>query len=245
VAKSTGSRTPRVRRREVEFARTREDILLAAARALGRRGFGSVSMQEIAAEVGFTAPALYAYFPGKEEIFSALRVMLLRELSDTFQPLPPAGLSFRRRLSILLGRQLEWADRRRDVFLAFLAMRERGEAMPVRAQGGPAHEGPAAHILAMARWMRQAAEDPGEVGNPDDAACVLYGICHGFLLRWLFSGSTTRLADETERILDFFFHGVSGASRPPQRRPPARRAPVRRSPVKRPRPGGASQSRSS
>src|SRR6266540_1991452 len=46
------------RRREVEIARTREDILVAAARALGRSGFGSVSMQDIAAEVGFTAPAL-------------------------------------------------------------------------------------------------------------------------------------------------------------------------------------------
>ena len=63
-------RRPRpARHRDVEVARTREDILLAAARALGRRGFGSVSMQDIAAEVGFTAPALYAYFPGKEEIF--------------------------------------------------------------------------------------------------------------------------------------------------------------------------------
>lgn len=227
-----------VRRRDVEFARTREDILLAAARALGRRGFGSVSMQEIAAEVGFTAPALYAYFPSKEEIFSELRAMLHRELTDTFQPPPPAGLSFRRRLSILLGRQLAWADRRRDVFLAFSALRARGEAMPFRTQGAATAEaGPRAYLVAMARWMRQAADRPGDLGgcDPDDAACLLFGICHGFLLRWLFSGSEHRLADETDRILDFFFHGVCASSE--VRPSPSPRAAARRS---RPRTSGAS-----
>lgn len=235
VAKAPRTRSKAVSRREVEIARTREDILVAAARALGRRGFGSVSMQEIAAEVGFTAPALYAYFPGKEEIFSELKAMLQREIADTFRPPPPAGQSFRRQLSILLGRQLEWADRRRDVLLAFTAMRARGEAMAFRAQGGQAQldPGPRAHLVAMARWLRQAAEHADDLGgcDPDDAAHLLFGICHGFLLRWLFSGSQSRLADDTERILDFFFHGVCGATagQPSE----SRRAAVRRA---RPRP---------
>lgn len=214
----------------MEFARTREDILMAAARALGRRGFGSVSMQAIAADVGFTAPALYAYFPSKEHIFSELRAMVLRELSETFQPPPAAGQSFRRRLSILIGRQLEWADRRRDVLLALTAMRRRGEAMPMGAQGvqAAAAQGPGAYFAAMAGWLGQAAERPEDLGgcDPDEATCVLVGICHGFLLRWLFQGSETRLADETERILDLFFFGVRGAA---DDRPVPRRRPVRRS----------------
>ncbi|HWM84342.1 MAG TPA: helix-turn-helix domain-containing protein, partial [Kofleriaceae bacterium] len=199
------------RRRAVEIARTREDILVAAARALGRRGFGSVSMQDIAAEVGFTAPALYAYFDSKEEIFSELKLMLHSELWATFRPPPPAGQSFRRRLSILLGRQLEWADHRRDVFLAFVAMRARGEAVPFGARAESADdEGPRGYLRAMAGWLRQAAERPDDLGScdPDEAASVLLGMCHGFLLRWVLSGSQTRLADDTERILDLFFHGV-------------------------------------
>jgi AcrR family transcriptional regulator len=226
-----------VSRRELEIARTREDILIAAARALGRRGFGSVSMQEIAAEVGFTAPALYAYFSSKEEIFSELRAMLLRELAETFQPPPAPGQSFRRRLSILVGRQLEWADRRRDVFLAFLAVRARGEAMPFRAQGTVAAPGPPGHILAMARWMAQAAEHPDDLGgcDPEEAACILFGICHGFLLRWVLRGSQARLADEAGRIIDFFFHGVRGAAAAPAEPRRSVRAGRRRA-----RSGGAS-----
>jgi AcrR family transcriptional regulator len=214
------------RRRELEIARTREDILLAAARALGRRGFGSVSMQEIAADVGFTAPALYAYFSSKEEIFSALKTMLHEELTATFEPPPPAGQSLRRRLSILLGRQLEWADRRRDVFLAFGAMRARGEAVAFRARSAsPPDLGPRAFVDAMAAWLRQAAERPADLGgcDPEEAASVLLGLCHGFLFRWVVNGSKTRLADDTERILDLFFHGVLGA--PAASRRNHRRAP--------------------
>ena len=228
MAKISRLRSRAPRRRELEFARTREDILLAAARALGRRGFGSVSMQEIAAEVGFTAPALYAYFPSKEDIFSELKAMVQREIAGTFQPPPPAGQSFRRRLSILLRRQLEWADRRRDVLLAFIAMRARGESMAFRAQAAEQDQGPWTHLRAMSRWIRQAAERSEDLRgcDPDEAAAFLFGVCHGFLLRWLFAGSRSQLADDTERILDLFFHGVLGA--PVGRPRPARRAPARR-----------------
>jgi AcrR family transcriptional regulator len=226
VAKGSDMRGKLVRRRrELEIARTREDILLAAARALGRRGFGSVSMQEIAADVGFTAPALYAYFSSKEEIFSALKTMLHEELTATFEPPPPAGQSLRRRLSILLGRQLEWADRRRDVFVVFCAMRARGEAVAFRPRSAPPDLGPRAFLDAMAAWLRQAAADrPTELGacDPEEAASVLLGLCHGFLLRWVVNGSKTRLADDTERILELFFHGVLGAPAAPRSN---RRAP--------------------
>jgi AcrR family transcriptional regulator len=205
------------RRRELEIARTREDILLAAARALGRSGFGPVSMQDIAAEVGFTAPALYAYFASKEEIFSELGALLHRELSETFQPPPAAGQPLRRRLAILIGRQLAWADRRRDVFLAFIAMRARGASTPVRTQ---ADLGPAVYLRALGRWLSQAAERADDLGgrDPDQAAALLFGICHAFFLRWILSGPQTRMAEETELILDLFFHGVLGAPADPRRR---------------------------
>ena len=45
---------------------------MAAARALARSGFNAVSMSDIAEEVGFTAPAIYAYFDSKEAIFAEL-----------------------------------------------------------------------------------------------------------------------------------------------------------------------------
>ena len=47
-------------RKALHVARTREDILMGASRAFMRSGYGAASMAEIAREVGFTDPALYA-----------------------------------------------------------------------------------------------------------------------------------------------------------------------------------------
>jgi AcrR family transcriptional regulator len=50
----------------------REQQLLEAARALfAARGFGAVTMDDVATEVGVTKPLLYAYFGNKERLFLA------------------------------------------------------------------------------------------------------------------------------------------------------------------------------
>ena len=59
--------------------------MAAAARCLARGGFNAVSMQEIAAEVGFTAPALYMYFESREAIFEELFLTIRRELVEIFE----------------------------------------------------------------------------------------------------------------------------------------------------------------
>src|SRR5688572_16821276 len=109
-------------RRQILAERTREDILLATARAVAQSGFKAVSMQDIASEVGLTAPALYAYFASKEQIFAELLALVTRELFDIFDKPVPRGSTFQQALAWLLRRQLELADRRRDVFLAFFAL---------------------------------------------------------------------------------------------------------------------------
>ncbi len=50
----------------------REQILHAAIKLYSRRGIHSVSMNEIAAQVGITKPALYYYFSGKEALVEAV-----------------------------------------------------------------------------------------------------------------------------------------------------------------------------
>lgn len=215
---SKAARKPRkaTRRRAIAAARTREDILMAAARALARSGFKAVSMQDIADEVGFTAPALYVYFESKEAIFAELLRTLGRELAETFEPKPPAGMPFRERLACLLRRQLEWTDRRREIFLAMFALRMRGEAPEAHTGSNKsACRGPIEYLQRLGHWMRR-----GDLGghDPDEAACVLMGIGHGFFLRWITSDVGEKLADRTEEILDLFFHGVLGSRAVPSPR---------------------------
>src|SRR3954465_4684412 len=51
---------------------TKEQLLEAAARVFARRGYHEASVEEIAAEAGFTTGAVYSNFAGKEELFLAL-----------------------------------------------------------------------------------------------------------------------------------------------------------------------------
>jgi AcrR family transcriptional regulator len=62
--------------------RTRVDILEAAARAFARNT--RATMQDIAAEAGYTVPSLYAYFRSKEEITQGLNDLVNREMMSAF-----------------------------------------------------------------------------------------------------------------------------------------------------------------
>jgi AcrR family transcriptional regulator len=68
---------------------TRQQLLDAAARVFARRGYQSASVEEIAAEAGFTTGAVYSNFAGKEELFLALadrqvdgRIAEIRSVAD-------------------------------------------------------------------------------------------------------------------------------------------------------------------
>lgn len=50
---------------------TRTKILHAALALFSQRGFGAVSVEEIAAAVGIKAPSLYKHYKGKRDIFQA------------------------------------------------------------------------------------------------------------------------------------------------------------------------------
>jgi AcrR family transcriptional regulator len=52
--------------------RTREELVGAAARVFARRGYHKATVEEIAAEAGFTTGAVYSNFDGKEQLFLAI-----------------------------------------------------------------------------------------------------------------------------------------------------------------------------
>jgi AcrR family transcriptional regulator len=51
---------------------TREELVAAAARVFARRGYHQATVEEIAAEAGFSTGAVYSNFDGKEELFLAI-----------------------------------------------------------------------------------------------------------------------------------------------------------------------------
>ena len=58
--------------RKQKQQRTRVELIEAAGRVFARRGYHGASVEEIAAEAGYTTGAVYSNFKGKEELFLAL-----------------------------------------------------------------------------------------------------------------------------------------------------------------------------
>jgi AcrR family transcriptional regulator len=68
--------------RKEQQAQTRATLLEAAARVVTRRGLHGASLEQVAAEAGYTKGAIYANFKSREELFLALLDERLRERSD-------------------------------------------------------------------------------------------------------------------------------------------------------------------
>jgi AcrR family transcriptional regulator len=80
---------PAVLTRKERQEHTREELVGAAARVFARRGYHKATVEEIAAEAGFSTGAVYSNFDGKEELFLAIadrqvteRVAEIRAVAD-------------------------------------------------------------------------------------------------------------------------------------------------------------------
>ncbi|MBF6212123.1 TetR/AcrR family transcriptional regulator [Nocardia puris] len=69
---------PRVSEEHLE--RRRQQILDAALRCFRRKGFHETSMQDVFAESGLSAGAVYRYFKSKDELIGALAISAVGEL---------------------------------------------------------------------------------------------------------------------------------------------------------------------
>ena len=75
-------------RREERKQETRTELISAAARVFARGGFHGASVEQIAAEAGYTTGAIYWHFSGKEDLFlavyEAFAAGLATDIEDVF-----------------------------------------------------------------------------------------------------------------------------------------------------------------
>jgi AcrR family transcriptional regulator len=121
---------PSTRQRRQE--QTRGDLLDAAARVFARRGYHSASVDEIAAEAGYTTGAVYSNFNGKEELFLALadrqvadRVTEIRAVAEAAEGGGEPGAEAADQFRAFVERDPEWPL----LFYEFWSMSVRNERL--------------------------------------------------------------------------------------------------------------------
>src|SRR5690606_9432071 len=187
-------------RRAREIARTRQDILEAAARAFARNGYQAVTMQEIAREAGYTAASLYSYFSSKAEILTGLAELVLHEIQSVFDQPIPANIPLREKLLFLFERQLELARKRKEIAgLVHMGVVATGDHSDLHRE----------RVDLLAEFLRDHAR-PGELGGvpPEDVAMMLNGLGATYFLEWLHREDDVWLKEKFTQALDVILRGL-------------------------------------
>src|ERR1700736_3620311 len=96
-------RPPKERAGEVE-----ERILDAARKVFLERGFEGASIDEIAEAARSGKPTIYARFPGKEALFTAVVMQSVAANVERFKAYTPTGATIEQRLESGAVTVLEW-----------------------------------------------------------------------------------------------------------------------------------------
>jgi AcrR family transcriptional regulator len=106
---------PAVLTRKQRQEQTREELVAAAAKVFARRGYHKATVEEIAAEAGFSTGAVYSNFDGKEELFLAIadrhvhdRVGEIRAVADAAEGKGDAGVEAADQFRSFLERDPDW-----------------------------------------------------------------------------------------------------------------------------------------
>jgi AcrR family transcriptional regulator len=185
------ARRQRLTRAEAK-ARTREQLLDAAARIFARKGYAGASVEEIAESAGYSIGALYSNFAGKEQLFlelmaarSSTRVTALAGLlgADDADPVETLGRMLERNadsdgdLMALRAEFWLYAVRHPETMGALAAQRREqvdaligviGAAMERRGGAPPGVSAADVATLALAMFqglVRQRRIDPDRVSG--------------------------------------------------------------------------------
>lgn len=198
---------PRRLTRAQAKARTRRLLLDAAARTFAASGYDGASVEQIAADAGFSIGALYSNFAGKQDLFLALMTERARDRAASTARLLDEDYPDEAAAWTALGQQMvDAADKDTDrvtlqAELWLYAVRH-PEAMDAFAARVAARRQPLEELIA----ARMAADGDYPGGLPGRVAIIVAALFQGMVrqrridpasvpadlygdaLRWLFTG---------------------------------------------------------
>jgi AcrR family transcriptional regulator len=196
---------------------TRRDQILDAANALfAERGYGDVTIEDIAKGAGVARGLVHHYFGGRKEVYLGL---LERLAAGREERLPPsAGRSARARVESSVSHWLDWTEANRTIYLGTIAPGEDIADPDVRRVVGD----------LVRRAVAQVAARHADIA--EDSARLRYalecwtGLNRAATRRWL-RGEATRdathelLALTLEHVLRTFGSPPNGPTTRPSRSP--------------------------
>lgn len=202
----------RTARKERETARTRADIIEAAARAFARKGSQRTTMEDIAAESGFAVGSLYNYFDGKSDIYLSLLETISTEFEQLFDDPLIASLAFPERLHWLIVRQFELVERRRALFATLVAERNRSAAFEEPQTEGDrlVRDGKQRCFERLTAALQQGQQSGALRADlsTTELAHFVTGAIDAAMVRWLAEDQDQPPSEQCAALVDLLLRGV-------------------------------------
>ncbi|MEO0460952.1 MAG: TetR/AcrR family transcriptional regulator [Myxococcota bacterium] len=197
-------------RKAEQMRQVREQILTAAGNVFLRDGYQQATMRGIATEAGYTASALYNYFPSKEALFRALRESMTQLARGVFEMPLPRNLSFAQKLAVVVMRFREMSREMRESTLLFVATDTQLPDETFQERLDKVHE----FYDSVCQWVADEADEDELVGhNPGDIAYSFVGLLECHVRRALADGTYVeqRMEAAFDIVLDHIYR-ILGAS---------------------------------
>jgi TetR/AcrR family transcriptional regulator len=206
------SHTPKLpnvnRRKEREYLSHRREILEAAEKVFGARGFFLSTIKEIAEAADFAVGTLYNYFNSKEDLYFTLIDEKAEEVNQILRDQLSEKITAGEKIERMFQRQLRFVEENKDFFRIYIS--ERGRfAWTENELAKKHHNKRIEYIHLVGRIMREGILK-GEFKplDPMDLAHAWVELVNSFFSRWLVNPDPKPLMSKKDAILEIFLRGI-------------------------------------
>jgi AcrR family transcriptional regulator len=176
--------------RDERRAVTRTELLDAAARVFARRGFHGASVDEVAAEAGYTSGAVYSHFAGKDDLFLAAFEHDVAHYVTEMTEAREKGETPEERTRALATRWMEILRRRPEMFMLVIeywtyAVRDPKMREQFAERFGAFRDTTARMIEDEVEITRERRPDWALPEAPEDLALGINALVYGVALQYM------------------------------------------------------------
>lgn len=194
--------SPQVRKRKLLTEFRRSEILDAATRVFGDKGYDETRMDDVAAAANLAKATVYAYFDSKDEIFAAVVERCLDELAALTGPRVEAAYGFARKLEVFVATRLEYWSERLALYRVIVTLKRESRDLKrsLRWQR---------HAIDFLLTLFEAAATHGDIprGDFESSAWALMDILRGQLERRMAHPGRS-LEQDTATLTAFMLHAL-------------------------------------
>lgn len=195
-------------RKEKEYIFRRQEIMEAAERLFGQKGFFKTTMLEIAQQSQFAIGTLYQFFKSKEEVYCSLLEEKAHQFFNFVKDRVESAQGLDKIRALTLAR-LEYAQKNINFFKIFLVERAYFE-WDIKADFG---ERVYYLYLSFIDYVTDMIGELVEKGllkavKPRDLAISLIGITNSMLFQMFLESSEWDLEDRASLITELFLEGA-------------------------------------